>query len=167
MDFCSHLQRSIFHSILTVSHRGKEIFWWLYLYAALPSTELNCPMNPPMRKWISHWVTGCWITFYCLKIATLQQSVCPHLILSPNVPMGAQMGQENLLPAQCLCRAWNDNCAGQEINGSCIVLFAVFLARRGIKSMGTTVKCISLGMHWVICVSPLCLNIQTSGCWLL
>lgn len=111
-------------------------------------------MNPPMRKWISHWVTGCWITFYCLKIATLQQSVCPHLILSPNVPVGAQMGQENLLPAQCVCRAWNDNCAGREINGSCIVLFASFCARRGIKSMGTTVKCISLEMHWVICVWP-------------
>lgn len=63
-------QGQMFHSILALSHIKREMQWWLYLHCALyhlyndslPSTELNCPMNPQMRKCISHWLTGFWST---------------------------------------------------------------------------------------------------------
>lgn len=48
--------------------------------------KLNCPVNPQTRKWISHWLAGCWIAISCLEIAMPQQHVSLHLILRPMHP---------------------------------------------------------------------------------
>lgn len=131
-------------SILTISHRAKEISWWLYLHAALPSTEPNCPM----RKWISHWATGCWITFDCLEIATLQQSVCPHFILESNRTRGCTNGARKCTDCTMWvpCVKWQWRRLENKWRLHCAA--CRFWARHVIKACRrTTVKWIGLGMQ--------------------